>query len=514
MIGSNPVYRWQIRDGLASVFVFLTETGYKSYTSLKAFFDPNIRWEKAIGSAQENERYCSKADSACKCPDAIKWQKHGVPAGDGQKLGKQGQRSDWSAYFTDVKNGATIEELATNHPRQFATGWRAGERLKRAIRAKNRDDIGPRKVYVLWGSTGCGKSRWCKAFLKQHYGSSVFFDVDKNNSDRLSFESYDGQQAIFIDEYARGGLSPETLKKMTDRYPCTLPGRGESTFWAGTCVLFTSQQHPQTWFTDSKGILILQDYKAFLRRCTAVWRCGYDQWEAELCGAESIKVDDPTFRAPNYQPILFPNPWNPHQMIPSNPAYLESQVETESESEDTEPPMEVNSYVCQTETLEETMTRLYPDRNWDLTKAASPSTSNQSSLPAQSVINLVSDSEVDPIPASTVSAQSHWISTNSQIDRGLLAEDYRTPLPDSDLETTHLLSQSRSHPSTDSEVTRPSTKHRRVLESDSEIELPPLQPTSTTGTSRLMDSNGSPIWLQEDNSEYGKQNSFRLLAFL
>lgn len=391
------------------------------------------------------------------------------------------------------------------------------DRYKRSIRALNRDDVGPRKVYVLWGDTGCGKSRWCRAFAKQHFGTSVYEDVDKNNSDRMSFESYDGQQAIFIDEYARGGLSPETLKKMTDRYPCTLPGRGESTFWAGTCVLITSQQHPQTWFTDTKSNLVLADYKAFLRRCTAVWRCGYDQWEAELCGAESIKVADPTFRAPNYQPILFPNPWNQGQMIPSNPAFLESQVETESESE-ASATIQLDQHSDTEVNLESLLESSLFNSQSQVPQA---SASTQPSLPAQSVINLVSDSDLEQTLVNTAPAQSHWISTNSQIDRGLLAEEYRTPFTDlesenSQLNKTELLEH--SHPSTDSEVTRPATKFRRVVESDSESELPTLPLNTTTGmtngTSRLMDSNGSPIWLEQDESDYGKQNSFRLFVSL
>lgn len=488
-------------------------------------------------------------------PGAVKWQEHGIADA---KVGmtKRGQRTDWADFFADAKAGLPMDQLAEKHPRQFATGSRGLEKYLGAVRAKDRKEVGPRDVRVLWGPTGSGKSRWAKEYLKQTYGDSVFEDVDCNNTGKLSFESYGGQKAIFIDEYAFGGLNPETLKKMCDRYPCTLPGRGTSTFWKGTCVVITAQTHPSMWFLDKKNNIILEDYKAFLRRCKSLWRCDYENWEAELCGEESKKIVNPLFRPPTFVPNLFPNPWNKGEMKPSNPAYLESmknhdattEDEVESQCSDSssisdlelqpedyslpeDPSSQTSSChqirICKTDTPnvyrvlkpkarypwirlpedpdseEETYVEIKKLEHYPNYKLI-PFSSN-----ASTAISLVSDSETDTTSAQNASSAesgttNSLLSTHQLLNRGLLPIDLCqnalqiTPLPASQhSESEQELVQTGSRPS----------KFRRVLESDSEVDSDTeLGAKSTTG--QLMDSNGSPIWRESDDSEYGKSFCF------
>lgn len=511
--------------------------------------------------------YTGKTETRCNEADAIPWQEHGEP---GKHQGKQGKRTDWSDFFAAGKSGMGIAELAETYSRQFATGHRAMGVYLRSVRAQNKEDVGARDVRVLWGPTGSGKSLWARKYLQETYGwNNVFLDIDCNNSGILSFESYAGQKAIFIDEYARGGLNPETLKRMTDRYPCTLPGRGESQYWTGNCVIFTSQKHPMEWFMDKNKYVILEDYKAFLRRCRSIWKCGYDEWEAEIVGEESKRIENPLFRGPDYVPILFPNPWK-DGVKEDNPAFLKSMIkqadDTQSESETDAavvmaqaekedinipaqqpiflvPLPETSQYMISTLdcnlkrrlAYEMTSDGEYPEVinvvNPQLPEfvVLQPLLGNQPSSNAAIVVSSDSETEesgsmCSPTNSSCVNSasttvsgtKSTWLSMQTLQKRGL-----QPPM------TTPFSPESASNSAkSDSEsdvVMQKQCKSRKVIldstESESEAELvepitgtTSLVVTSPETSGRMMDSNGSPIWTEQDNSDYG--TSFSILTCL
>ena len=126
---------------------------------------------------------------------------------------------------------------------------------------------------------------------------------------------------ILIDEFEPGKLMGSVLKRMTDGYPCTLPGRGVSKTWRGKSVLFTSQMDPREWFKDSKGQPSVTDYKAFARRCKGIWHCGYQVWTPEIVGRSALTGIVSAEDAPRFQP--FGNPYDQGTVFsPSSPAWI------------------------------------------------------------------------------------------------------------------------------------------------------------------------------------------------
>lgn len=129
------------------------------------------------------------------------------------------------------------------------------------------------------------------------------------------------QDAILVDEFEPGKLMPSVLKRMTDVYPCTLPGRGISKTWRGMAVFFTAQMHPREFFVDAKGKQNMTDFKAFARRCTAIWHCSSQIWTPELTGRAVLTGNIAEWDKQRFQP--FGNPFDDGTVFnASSPAWI------------------------------------------------------------------------------------------------------------------------------------------------------------------------------------------------
>lgn len=101
------------------------------------------------------------------------------------------------------------------------------------------------QVYVLYGATGCWKSRWAGDHYPSHYS------VPPPQRGSWWFDKYEGEEEILLDEY--GGEPSELLPwnfflKFLDGYLMQVPYKGGHYWFKPKVIIITSNFHPKTWY--------------------------------------------------------------------------------------------------------------------------------------------------------------------------------------------------------------------------------------------------------------------------
>lgn len=185
---------------------------------------------------------------------------------------EQGKRSDLLAVQAAIQDDATLHDLASMH---FSSMVRYGRGIQQARQLLSRPDANrpPPHVYLIIGPSGCGKSLWAR-HMAQWDGE--YMCPDSNNSDRWSFETYDNEQCILLDEL-RGSeqLSATSLLLMCDGGRQKFPGRNVSPWMKHRHVIITSNLEPHEWGYAPSFL------QPFLRRVKILLRADYNEWKLD-----------------------------------------------------------------------------------------------------------------------------------------------------------------------------------------------------------------------------------------
>ncbi len=151
-------------------------------------------------------------------------------------LSEQGKRSDLAGPVEDIVAGKSMREVAKKYPEQYV-------KFHKGFRALKCELIEPRNelptVTVLWGSTGCGKSREARKMTNNPY-------VWGPEQDHW-FCGYEGQKDVIFEEF-RGQLQFGRLLRLLDRYDCKVQYKGGMCEFAATNIVITSPVHPDNWY--------------------------------------------------------------------------------------------------------------------------------------------------------------------------------------------------------------------------------------------------------------------------
>lgn len=229
------------------------------FSWLRATFNGRIHWEKRKGTAKQASDYSKKDDTAV--AGGIRWELGELSQNE------QGKRNDLATVADKVLAGATLKRLAEEHPVEvikFAKGIQTLIDLTHGV-----PDDCPKKVIILYGQPGTGKSSWARRFLSEQ---ESFYCPAMNNAGALSFESYADQQWLWLDDFASNALTAQALKCLCDRYPTQLPGRGSSKWARHVGVVITSNYPIETWFKEPV------EAAAIRRRCAEIWITERDFW--------------------------------------------------------------------------------------------------------------------------------------------------------------------------------------------------------------------------------------------
>lgn len=249
--------------------VFQRETGESGTPHLQAYFCLNIksklvtlkkqvgnRWRLSVrgGTHEQAAKYCKKEDTR----DAgTMWEEFGEAAGH-----DQGARSDVTAFYADIKGGMATRELLDKHPRLGIASLHKLPTL-RALHAPKPVYERP-KVIVHWGESGTGKS----ALAYDLADGNLYEHISGNGK---WFEGYDGQPWALFDDY-RGEIPYGMLLRLLDGYGCNVEFKGGSARFNSKCILITSNDHPDQWYTYNTK----NPWAALQRRISECWEFKFD----------------------------------------------------------------------------------------------------------------------------------------------------------------------------------------------------------------------------------------------
>jgi len=185
---------------------------------------PTAHWEIAIGTTEQNVKYCSK--------DGDFVERGTKPISSAEKGLMEKER--WRLILQHAKDG-TLEE---HDPKTYFLHYQTSERLAARY---SKPKIIEKTINVFWGETGTGKSHdaWELA------GSDAYSKSPRS----IYWCGYSGQTTMVIDEF-RGGIDIAHILRWFDKYPLIVEIKGSSLPCKVDTIYVTSNLHPRDWYPD------------------------------------------------------------------------------------------------------------------------------------------------------------------------------------------------------------------------------------------------------------------------
>ncbi|QDJ95273.1 replication-associated protein [Capybara virus 33_cap3_6684] len=159
---------------------------------------------------------------------------------------RRNEPRDWDAVWESAKQGDLESIPADIRVRSFGQLSRISTRYAKGVAQE-------RRIVVLWGRTGTGKSRraWDEATL----------DAYPKDPRTKWWDGYTGQDNVVIDEF-RGGVDIAHVLRWFDRYPVLVETKGGAVPLRATTIWITSNLSPRAWYPT----LDEETYEALERR--------------------------------------------------------------------------------------------------------------------------------------------------------------------------------------------------------------------------------------------------------
>jgi len=204
---------------------FLSLVKKKRITGVKSIVNERAHLETRKGSKSQAIEYCKKDDNFEEFGDVS------------MATGKQGNRTDLDLVGDMVKSGASLLEVAEEHPGTFIKYNRGISALKVAL-SKPYTPAGLRGVW-LYGEPGTGKSR----YVHENYPGIYLKQQNK------WWDNYQGERYVLLDDLDTDKLAHH-LKLWSDRYPVTGEVKGSSVNLTYDKFIVTSNFRPFELFKD------------------------------------------------------------------------------------------------------------------------------------------------------------------------------------------------------------------------------------------------------------------------
>lgn len=209
------------------------------------FKNQSIHAEPSKGNEQSNRDYCLK--------DGCRTAEFGLYDG-GQ--GVQGRRSDLEDVAKQIKEGKTLKEIAEVNPVQYIKFSRGIRELQLQLQPAPPKER-PIKVIVYWGPTGTGKT---------HRVMNKHEEVYIVSPGRSPWDSYNGQDVIFFDEFSDSDWDVNQMLKYLDKWRVELSARYNNKFANWSKVYIASNEDPHDFYK----FLPQSKRDAFFRRLSEI----------------------------------------------------------------------------------------------------------------------------------------------------------------------------------------------------------------------------------------------------
>lgn len=192
---------------------------------------PRCHAEMRRGTPAEAAAYCKKTEGAV---SGSAFEYGEIP----RSRTRQGAREDLNAVREAIRGGATVSEILTNFPLEYAKYPRFVDKcfLMFSGRRNWKTEV---RVYV--GPTECGKT------------SSAFEEFPDLwvAPEGGWFDGYDGEEHVLLDDFNGGrecGITFRSLLRLLDRYRMVVAVKGAFVQWRPRVIIITTNHHPSTWF--------------------------------------------------------------------------------------------------------------------------------------------------------------------------------------------------------------------------------------------------------------------------
>lgn len=199
---------------------------------MKKLIHSGAHWEIARGHPDQCIAYCTKEDTRVAGPWRV-----GEPM-------IPGHRSDLDAAATMLDDGATLREVALEHPStfiRFHRGLRAYLDITKAGEPRNLMDEGP-EVWVFWGPTGTGKS---------HRAFTTWPDAYRKTTSDKWWDGYRGHETVIFDDFKGSSMKLHDFQLVIDKYPLDIEVKGGFVPLSARRYVFTSNKHPSEWYSET-----------------------------------------------------------------------------------------------------------------------------------------------------------------------------------------------------------------------------------------------------------------------
>lgn len=228
LLRDNCVYGIYGRErgerGTAHLQGYIYFNNARSFRGVKNLFQcDRVHLEAARGNPSQNREYCSKD-------------------GDFEEFGtlpRKGARNDLVEIQTMLDSGTAESEVAETH---FAK-WCIYRRSFQAYRRLRRTRVRTWKSNVVWiyGPTGSGKTYRALGEGARLSQSQAWIAFDNSGT---WFDGYDAHKVVIFDDF-RGEAPLAFLLRLLDRYPMTVPVKGDSVNWQPRIIYITSNLSPR-----------------------------------------------------------------------------------------------------------------------------------------------------------------------------------------------------------------------------------------------------------------------------
>ena len=227
--------------------------GYMSFAACKKLSVlikamPGTHFEVRRGTHSQAKAYCSKTDDPTFLAGPFEFgDDSGIPD-------RARQRTDLDEVKQALDAGATMEHLWENYFKTSARYYKAFEQYL-DVKSKHREykDGEKPKIIILWGPSGTGKS----TRARRGYPDAYWLTKPSQSSSTVWWQGYSGQETVVFDEFY-GWISYDLLLRILDFYHVTVEKKGSSAKLAAKTFVFTSNKHPDDWYSKVKDTSALK----------------------------------------------------------------------------------------------------------------------------------------------------------------------------------------------------------------------------------------------------------------
>ena len=178
----------------------------KRLNGVRAAISEQAHWEPVHGSTVQCKAYVTKEATRVAGP----WE-YGA-------LAAAGKRRGLDEAVDSVKAGVPLHEVAAEYSLAWVSHGKGLTSLRQMLKLDaDRRSFGPAgpEVWVLWGPSGTGKSRWVAA---------TWPDAFWKSPESKWWDGYSGQETVVLDDFKDYAMPLVELQRLLDWYPL---GRGQ-----------------------------------------------------------------------------------------------------------------------------------------------------------------------------------------------------------------------------------------------------------------------------------------------